>query len=239
MKSKPDSQYWPHSLSNTLFRVIHPWGIDFPSWDAISLFLKEVAMNDMTQNNSESWLKVIWAALDNYRENNIPQGDESYDETWDELCTAMAWVREELGLSSEVDAEISNVKEDTTVLLNVPKNQDHLWKVILETMSEIRKEQKRIEEGESYRVMAISISHITELDSTFLSKLANDGDNMIMERDSGFFIKLYGDELELNEREELSVSLNKIITHACNHGFQMIEIDQAIPALDIFRVHEW
>jgi len=121
-------------------------------------------MNKITQNNPESWLKVLWSVLEDYRENNIPEGDES-DEQWDEICTIMAWIREELGLPSEVELEQGSGAV------------------------------------ESYRVMAISIGHITQADSEAFTKLASDGDNMIMDRDSGFFIKLYGDDLAFNVRE--------------------------------------
>ena len=34
--------------------------------------------------------KPIWDALHDYRENNIPEGTEMYDEQWDAICYAMA-----------------------------------------------------------------------------------------------------------------------------------------------------
>ena len=43
-------------------------------------------------------LKVIWDALYAYREDCIPEGDLMYDEQWDEICTAMAHIHEELGI---------------------------------------------------------------------------------------------------------------------------------------------
>lgn len=51
----------------------------------------------LTYGNRESWLETVWEALHAYRE-----GDPGVtDETWDEICTAMAWVTEELGLDKE------------------------------------------------------------------------------------------------------------------------------------------
>jgi hypothetical protein len=53
--------------------------------------------------DSETWLETIWTVLHSHRETCIPEGvDTAYDEEWDEICTAMAWIREALGLPDEV-----------------------------------------------------------------------------------------------------------------------------------------
>lgn len=41
-------------------------------------------------------LEIVWDALHAYREDLIPEGDEQYDEIWDEICTAMALIEERL-----------------------------------------------------------------------------------------------------------------------------------------------
>ncbi len=41
-------------------------------------------------------LETVWDALHAYREDLIPEGDEQYDEIWDDICTAMAWIEERL-----------------------------------------------------------------------------------------------------------------------------------------------
>lgn len=41
-------------------------------------------------------LEVVWEALHAYREDLIPEGDENYDEQWNDICTAMAWITEAL-----------------------------------------------------------------------------------------------------------------------------------------------
>jgi hypothetical protein len=43
-------------------------------------------------------LAVVWAALEAYRADLIPEGDQSYDEEWDDICTAMAVIAEDLGI---------------------------------------------------------------------------------------------------------------------------------------------
>lgn len=45
-----------------------------------------------------TWVETIREALGNYREFSIPEGNPKHDDEWDEICTAMAWIEEELGL---------------------------------------------------------------------------------------------------------------------------------------------
>ena len=56
----------------------------------------------MSANDKASWLGVIWGALELHRELTIPEGvDPDYDEEWDNICTAMAWIHEGLGVTHE------------------------------------------------------------------------------------------------------------------------------------------
>ena len=45
-------------------------------------------------------LAIIWDALEQYREDCIPEEAEmeTYNEEWDEICTAMAHLHEALGI---------------------------------------------------------------------------------------------------------------------------------------------
>lgn len=52
-------------------------------------------------NRSRENLATIWEALEGYRENCISEDDE----TWSDICLAMAQIREDLGLPSEVEEE--------------------------------------------------------------------------------------------------------------------------------------
>jgi len=64
-------------------------------------------MNDLSplkQNDKESWLQHIWYAIEQGRENVCIEYD-SREKEEDDINTAMAWIREELGLQSEVDLE--------------------------------------------------------------------------------------------------------------------------------------
>ena len=48
-------------------------------------------------------LKLIWNALEFYREHGIPEGSKEYDEEWNEICTNMAWIKENLGFFNEAE----------------------------------------------------------------------------------------------------------------------------------------
>ncbi len=69
--------------------------------------MSQVKIENVTKNDREGWLKAVWSALDNWDDyvaddheaNNYRQA-----ENHDEICTAMAWIREELGLPSETEA---------------------------------------------------------------------------------------------------------------------------------------
>jgi len=41
-------------------------------------------------------IDIIWDALEAYRADLIPEGDEQFDEIWDDICTAMAIIEEDL-----------------------------------------------------------------------------------------------------------------------------------------------
>jgi hypothetical protein len=54
--------------------------------------------------DKHSWKETIWEALHGYRENCIPEGgDPAYDEQWNDICSAMAYIQEELGVPEIVD----------------------------------------------------------------------------------------------------------------------------------------
>jgi hypothetical protein len=43
-------------------------------------------------------IKTVWLALEAYREDCIPEGDEAYDDAWSDVCTAMAVIQEDLNI---------------------------------------------------------------------------------------------------------------------------------------------
>jgi len=57
----------------------------------------------MNRHDSKAHLETLWDALEAYRADLIPEGDSQYDEIWSDICTAMAWIQEDLGVEEEVD----------------------------------------------------------------------------------------------------------------------------------------
>lgn len=56
--------------------------------------------------DAESWLATVWHALECYRGDCIPEGqDVAYDDAWSDICSAMAWIRTGLGLPDEISAD--------------------------------------------------------------------------------------------------------------------------------------
>jgi hypothetical protein len=49
-----------------------------------------------TMHDIKEQLGIIWDALEAYRADLIPEGDEQFDEIWDDICTAMAVIEEDL-----------------------------------------------------------------------------------------------------------------------------------------------
>lgn len=58
--------------------------------------LEQRAASSITRNNYDGQLDLIWNALHFYREHGIPEGDLNYDDEWSDICSAMAWIKEDL-----------------------------------------------------------------------------------------------------------------------------------------------
>ena len=53
----------------------------------------------LTANNKAAWLSTIWTALEEWQdeyEGRAAVGTDTYEQRWDDICTAMAWIAEEL-----------------------------------------------------------------------------------------------------------------------------------------------
>lgn len=50
----------------------------------------------LTRFDTPALIETIWEALEGYRENCIPEGVDNNDQQWNEICTAMAWLTEDL-----------------------------------------------------------------------------------------------------------------------------------------------
>ncbi len=56
-------------------------------------------MTEITRSNTKGQLELIWEALQGYRSSYLVEENcKEADEEWDEICTAMAWIAEDLGV---------------------------------------------------------------------------------------------------------------------------------------------
>jgi hypothetical protein len=91
---------------------------------------------------------------------------------------------------------------------------------------------------ESYKVLVLSTAHLRDYDIQRLTHKARDPENnMVMERDTGFFVKLY-DNLDYDQDEKQSLNFNVIVATAHNEGFRMLEFDRDAPVYDDFSSYE-
>ena len=65
----------------------------------------------LTRDNQESHLATIWEAL--VALEDAVATPEPFAQ-WDDICTAMAWIREDLGLCSELEREQQLEDEEVT-----------------------------------------------------------------------------------------------------------------------------
>ena len=89
---------------------------------------------------------------------------------------------------------------------------------------------------DTYRVVAVSTGHLTSSDMRYLEGVSKyvvdtERDNMVMARDTGWFIKLY-DEPEYNQRVGLSIAANELLKLAHMAGFKMVEFDSEAEVVD-------
>jgi hypothetical protein len=49
----------------------------------------------MTRNDFKGQLEMVWGMLEGWRDHH-PEGTKHNDEFWNEVCTAMAWIEEDL-----------------------------------------------------------------------------------------------------------------------------------------------
>ncbi len=101
-----------------------------------------------TGGDVEQSLDVVWTVLQNWHECK-PVTEETQTQ-WDDICTAMAWIREGLGLPGEVEkarseemivGEWRELVEDGHVyrLTKVSKGEELPWRFSLECSAEFRR----------------------------------------------------------------------------------------------------
>ena len=61
----------------------------------------------LTKTDKGSWLVTVWAALEDYAD--YVADNKGSEEQWEEICTAMAFITDELGLEYNEDGDYVDV----------------------------------------------------------------------------------------------------------------------------------
>lgn len=94
--------------------------------------------------------------------------------------------------------------------------------------------------AEQYKCIAVSTGHLQPSDIDELHSIVSRGSsNMITERDTGFFIKLYGVD-SANDRAygELSDSFYSLISEVQKAGYLLVEFDSDAKVYNCFPLYE-
>lgn len=93
---------------------------------------------------------------------------------------------------------------------------------------------------DSYKVIGISTAHLTPFDLSMLAKVVGErSSNMITQRDTGFFVKLYGTEVDSGlPYGPLSDSFYQLVSQVQAAGFGMIEFDADATQYDSLATYE-
>ena len=59
-------------------------------------------MRELHALDPNTWVETVWDALGNYRTDLIPEGDKTNDDQWDNICSAMHWISETLGVEEDM-----------------------------------------------------------------------------------------------------------------------------------------
>lgn len=209
--------------------------IDFIALQAASLaYASEQfpdSWEDMCHEDQQAWLRDYrWNLFENDTNVEFYALIDTHSDTIKEaIQAALEFLKVKLidaAIAKELPDDLKNLDFSRLIDLNCTPAQKVEGAVIIE----------------KYSVVAMSTAHLTEMDSKALSIAAKDSEeNMVMERSTGYFIKLYqGDDSKCsNFRHGHSDAIQDIIQWAINSGYGMIEFDCDAPTLSLFPVFDW
>ncbi len=111
------------------------------------------------------------------------------------------------------------------------KRPGERWGLIAISCGDIREpslEAPLSSTAEQYRVLMVSTAHLSKSDCVAIQKLAEDCKcNMIMGRDTGWYVKLFDDPTSNQDYEGMSENFHTLLRAVLAAGFMMIEFDSA------------
>jgi len=95
--------------------------------------------------------------------------------------------------------------------------------------------------NEEYKCLCLSTSHMTKVDENTLRCMINASEtNMATKRDTGFFVKLYEDQVSnLDSWVGMGADFHAAMNYALEEGYRLIEFDCDAQVNDNLRTHDW
>lgn len=95
--------------------------------------------------------------------------------------------------------------------------------------------------AEQYKCIAISTGHLSPDDLDRLHRIVSGGAcNMVMKRDTGFFVKLYGDSVEVPDHfVGMSDQFNGLLSQVALAGYLLVEFDCDAQVYSCFPVFNY
>lgn len=140
-------------------------------------------------------------------------------------------------LFSLSDNEIAVLMSDTK--RSILHAMDCAWALEEDGEQDAINHPVKTDDLEQYSCVALNLHHLTEDDARCLREAVAEGDNSVLEREYGFFIKLLDEDSPRNLRHGHSDALKEIIRWAHSVGHLMIEFDLDVDAIDLFPTFEW
>ncbi|MFC1336953.1 MAG: hypothetical protein G8D89_21545 [gamma proteobacterium symbiont of Clathrolucina costata] len=144
------------------------------------------------------------------------------------------------GYSALIRASLLHLKES----IKSRTNLDHLSGIIdIEQVTEevidplLNLQDSEEHPNSHYSVIAFNFSHLTNNDRSYLTDSATRGDDMVLCRPTGFYIRLFECDARMNYRPGYSESLNDIIRWSYQNGYRMIEFDSGAEVMRPFPVY--
>jgi hypothetical protein len=97
---------------------------------------------------------------------------------------------------------------------------------------------------DQYKVIGVSTCHIMAADAARLEQIRREGNNMVMPRDTGAFVKLYPDiDGETRNLEEdypgFTDAFYNVLKLAKEAGYSMVEFDSAATEYESLSSFDW
>jgi hypothetical protein len=142
-------------------------------------------------------------------------------------------LQEQLGSKACVINAIT--QREKLIILHALINMPNISHDDLKTISD---KVKASSQHNSYAAIAMCTGHLTEEDKLALSHAINEGSNQVLERETGYFIKIELTQVPRAYSFAKSDNFKMILQWAHASGYQLIEFDTDADAMSQFEYFE-